>query len=165
MVELNPLKLSATLHQRRMQNQTYGNIIWGRGRFSLRNASYVTFKVQPPPERDNMKVDHHALGEAEAHMRRKEFAAAAALLKPMAAASALAKKMLWDCYVELDDIGSIVAEYYPPSSASEIIYMLEKLWEHDPAKLRELLDLDIVKSSTDKAVVPVRDKYNTRMPR
>lgn len=162
-VELDPLKFTATLHQRRMQNQTSGNIIWGCGRFSLSNASYVTFKVQPPPERDNMKVDHHALGEAEALMRRKEFAAAAALLKPMVAASTLAKKMLWDCYVELGDIDSIVAEYYPPSSASEIVYMAEALWGYDNAKLRSLLDLDAVKTSVDPSVVEVRDKYNARL--
>jgi hypothetical protein len=164
-VELDPLEFSAKLHLRRMQNQTSGNIIWGCGRFSLTNASYVTFKVQSPPERDNMKVDHHALGEAEALMRRKDFAGAAALLKPMAAASALAKKMLWDCYVELGDTNSVVADFYPPSSASEIVFMVEALWEHDKTKLKSLLDLDVVKTSVDPAVVEVRDKYKARLPR
>ena len=75
----------------------------------------------------------------------------------------LAKKMLWDCYVELGDVGSIVAEFYPPSSASEIVYMAEALWGHDRAKLKSLIDLDAVKSSRDKAVVEVRDKYNARL--
>jgi hypothetical protein len=164
-LELDPAKLTATLHQRRMQNQTYGNIIWGPGRFSLSNASSVSFKVQPPPARDNMAVDHHSLGEAEALMRRKEFVAAVALLKPMAATSALAKKLLWDCYVELDDVRSIIAEFYPPTSSAEIVFMAEALWEYDRDKLRSLLDLDAVKASTDKALVGVRDKYNARLPR
>jgi hypothetical protein len=164
-VEVDPLNLTARLHQRRMQNQTSGIIIWGCGRFSLSNASYVSFNVQPPPERDNMKVDHHALGEAEVFMRRKEFDDAVTLLKPMAAASALAKRMLWDCYVEQDDVNSIVAEFYPPSSASEFVYMAEVLWEHDHDKLRALLELDVVKSSSDGAVVEVRDKYNARLVR
>ena len=162
-LELAPLQLTAKLHQRRMQNQTSGNIIWGCGRFSLTNSSYVSFKVQSPPEREDMKVDHHVLGEAEAHMRCKAFAAAVALLKPMAAASALAKKMLWDCYVELGDTNSIVADFYPPSSASEIISMTEALWEQDRDKLRTLLDLDIVKTNTDITVVQVREKYVARL--
>lgn len=110
-----------------------------------------------------MKVDHHALGEAETHMRRKEFGCAVALLKPMAPVAALAKKMLWDCYVELGDVGSIVAEFYPPSSPSEIVYMAEALWGHDRVKLKSLLDLDAVKSSTDMTVVDIRNKYNARL--
>jgi hypothetical protein len=162
-LELDPARLTATLHQRRMQNQTFGNIIWGRGLFSLSNTSYVTFKVQPPPERDSMASDSHTLGEADALMRHKEFDAAVPLLKPMADRSPLAKKLLWECYVELDDVRSVISDFYPPSTPAEIVYMAEALWEHDRAKLGSLLELDAVKSSTDKAVVEVRDKYNARL--
>ena len=81
----------------------------------------------------------------------------------MAGRSPLAKKLLWECYVELDDVRSVIAEFYPPSTPAEIVYMAEALWEHDRTKLRSLIELDAVKSSTDKAVVEVRDKYNARL--
>lgn len=162
-LELDPTTLTATLHQRRMQNQTYGNIIWGPGRFSLTNASSVSFTVPSPPARDRVAVDLHALGEAETLMRKKDIHAAVALLKPMAAVSALARKMLWECYVDLDDVDSILSEFYPPTSASEIVYLAEALWQHDRTRLRSLLDLDDVKSSKDRAVVEIRDKYNARL--
>jgi hypothetical protein len=164
-LELDPEKLTATLHQRRMQNQNFGNIIWGRGHFSYSNSSSVTFAVQPPPERDSKTSDSHTLGEADALIRHKKFAAAATILKPIADRIPLARKLLWECYVELDDVASIVSEFYPPSSHAEIVHMADMLWEHDRAKLRALLNLDVVKSSTDKIVLELRDKYNARLPK
>jgi hypothetical protein len=162
-LELDPANLTATLHQRRMQNQTYGNIIWGSGRFALTNSSYVTFKVQPPPVRNNMADDNRALGEAETLIRQRNYDAAAVLLKPIAASNPLARKMLWECYVELDDRQSMVSEFYPPTSPSEIVHMANALWECDRAKLKVLLDLDAVRSSNDHSVVEVRNKYIARM--
>lgn len=164
-LELDPEKLTSTLHQRRMQNQSYANIIWGRGHFSHSNSSYVTFQVQPPPERDSKASDSHTLGEADNLIRRKEFEAAAAILRPMAGRHPLARKLLWECYVELDNVASIIAEFYPPSSPAEIVHMADMLWDYDRARLRSLLALDVVQSGVDKTVVEIRNKYNARLHR
>ena len=164
-IELDAANLSATLHQRRMQNQTYGNIIWGNGRFALTNSSHVTFKVQPPPARNNMAEDNRALGAAETQMREKKFAEAVIVLRPIAATNTLAKRMLWDCYVALEDSKAIVAEFYPPSTPAEIVHMADALWEHDRDRLRAMLELDVVKTSDDHSVVQVRTTYNTRLER
>ena len=162
-LELDPATFSATLHQRRMQNQNYGIVIWGRGQFALTNSSHVTFKFQPPPVKNNMVEDNRALGAAEALMREKKFAEAVIVLKTIAANSALAKRMLWDCFVDLEDTKAIVAEFYPPSSPAEIVTMADALWEHDRERLRAMLELDAVKTSSDHTVIQVRNIYNARL--
>lgn len=163
-LELDPKARKATLHQRKMHNNSFGNVIWGPGQFSSTNQGYIKFEVQSPIERNHMAEDTKIIGSAEALLRTGKAREAADLVKVIAGNNALAKKILWDCYVDLEDHKAMISEFYPPSTPAEIVHVADALWgEGERARLKELLALDVVRDSTDNAVVSVRDKYKVRL--
>ena len=111
-----------------------------------------------------MAEDAKIMGDAEALLGGGKAREAADLVKTIAPHNPLAKKILWDCYVALDDHKAIVAEFYPPATAAEIIYVADALWgERDRARLKVMLALDVVTKSTDPAVIKVCDTYRARL--
>lgn len=163
-LEFDTKAKKATLHQRKMHNSSFGNVIWGPGQFASTNQPYITFDVQPPIERNHVAEDAKVIGSAEELLRTGNARGAASLVKAIAPHNLLAKKILWECYVALDDRRSMVAEFYPPSTPAEIIHIAHALWEEDErGRLKDLLGLAIVANSTDMAVIDIREKYKVRL--
>lgn len=163
-LELDVATSKATLHQRKMANDNFGLPIWGPGHFSSSLQSFVTFEVQTPIERNHVAEDTNIIGNAERLLRTGKPLEAVSLLKPLVAKNDLARKFLWECYVVLGDDKAMIADFYPPQTVAEIVHISDALWnEGDRNHLKDVMELDAVITSTDPAVVTVRNKYNARL--
>ena len=164
LLELDAATRKARLHQRKMENENFGRPIWGPGHFSSSRNSFVEFDVQAPIERNHSLVDARAIGSAEALLRIGKNEEAVSLLKPLAATNSLAKKLLWECYVALGDNVAIIADFYPPQAVAEIVHVADALWEEGKRlQLKEMLELEAVRDSSDPAVLKTRELYNARL--
>lgn len=163
-LELDLATGKATLHQRKMENENFGRPIWGPGHFSSSRQSFVPFDIQAPIGRNHVTEDTKIIGNAETLLRTHKYREAVDLLKPLAAKNGLAKKLLWECYVALGDNKAMIADFYPPQTVAEIVYISDALWdEGDRVRLKQVMELDAVRDSLDPAVVTVREKFNARL--
>lgn len=163
-LELNVRELKARLHLRQMQNEDFGLPIWMRGVLPITQKSFIDFSVQPAPEAaDDALTVRAIVTEAEEHIGRGEYGKAVQLLLP-AKDDPLARRLLLESCVKLDDTPSLVEHFYPPMSSAEIVHVADALWvekRHD--LLRALLSQDEVRDSRDAAVTEVRSKYAQRL--
>jgi predicted phosphodiesterase len=164
-VELDTEKLTARLHLRTMLNEKFDSPIWGPGTFSLSRKSYVDFTVQPsfktftdrmPPISD--------LAEAERLLHGSKCEEAVKILKPISSEYEIARRLLLECFVKMDDIESIIEYFDPPRSITEIVHLADALWEKKEMKrLKSLLISDVVTKCTDPSVCQVVKKYSGRL--
>ena len=111
-----------------------------------------------------MTEDTKIIGDAETLLRTHKYGEAVVLLKPLAAKNDLAKKLLWECYVALGDNKAMIADFYPPQTVAEIVYISDALWdEGDRVRLKLLLECDAVRDSLDPAVVTVRENLKAKL--
>lgn len=164
LLELDVQALQAKLHQRKMMNENQGLPIWGAGHFVSTQKSFIAFPVQSPLERNHRSSVLQAIGSAETLLRNGKWPEAVKLLEPLANKNALAKKLLWECYVALGDSKAIVEGYFPPQSVAEVIHVADALWEEgDTARLKQLLECDFVKSSVDPSITSISKKFSSRL--
>lgn len=162
LVEIDTQTFKATLHTRTMQNETFVQPIWAAGYFPSSMKSFVEFEVQRP-----VKVTVNPIveiGKAEALVRTKKFSDAILLLKPLAKSAPTARRLLLECYVNLEMTKELSEEFYPPIADGEIIYVADALWaEKQKSKLQELLALEIVRECVNPAVTEIVSKYKERL--
>jgi hypothetical protein len=164
LLEIDTEMFKARLHLRTMQNENFEQPIWAPGHFPSSMTSFVDFDVQAPlPPSRSASAD---IGRAEALIRKKSFEEAISLLKPIAASNSLARRLLLECYVSADRTKELVEGFYPPEANNEIIYVADALWaENKRDLLVEMLASNIVRTSTNPAVVEVLQKYQKRLNR
>jgi len=127
-------------------------------------TSFVEFDVQPPPQ--PLGAAAEKLARAEALIRKKNYLEATPLLKPLAKSNGLARRLLLECYVNLDRTRELSEEFYPPQADSEIIYVADALWAEKKGEfLQRMLESDIVLKSSNHAVAEVAQKYMERLKR
>src|SRR6266436_402966 len=164
-VELDIEQLTGFLHLREMQNDNLQLPIWGRRSLPPNDGSYLEFRFDPPPEpMVRTESGTTALIEAQKLYDKGEFREAAKILAGVAQSEELARRLLLDCFGQLDDMLSVISHFDPPTSSTEAIYLLEALWkEGKHERLLQLLDEPIIASSSDPSVVEMRNKYALRL--
>jgi hypothetical protein len=164
-IELDLDSCTGVLHLREMQNDHLQLPIWGRRSLPPITASRLDFQFDPPPEPlVQTRITTTELLKAQRLYDDGSFRAAAEILVGIASSEPLAKRLLLDCYGQLDDMSAITKEFDPPTSATEAIYLMEALWrEGQHEHLREVLSEPIIASSTDPSVIEMRDKYALRL--
>jgi hypothetical protein len=164
LIHIDTSSYAAKLHLRQMLNESLDNPIWGQGHFMSSGKSFVEFDIQKPTRRGTSKTTASVLGDGEALIRSKQYARAILILRPLARENLLARRLLLECYVGIDDTKNISNEFYPPLTAGEIVYVADALWsEKRVDTLRELLASDIVCKASDPAVVEVKRRYQERI--
>jgi hypothetical protein len=162
LIEVDTSSLKARLHLRTMQNENFDQPIWAPGYFPSSMTSFVDFDVQPPHKSNHVKST--AVAAAEAFVRMRQFADAIPLLKPLASENPVARRLLFECYVNLDRTKELSEEFYPPSADAEIIHLADALWaENKRDVLRDMLASELVCASSNPAVLEVIKKYKTRL--
>ncbi len=162
--QIDTSTFKAKLHLRRMHNESFNQPIWGPGQFPSSLTSAVEFTIQGPPQRATSRAVASALGQGEALVRSKRYDKAVSFLKPLAQSKPLARRLLLECYMGLDDTKKIVDEFYPPVAVGEIVCVAYALWtEKRLDNLRDLLGFDIVRNSTDPTVAQIRHLYQERL--
>lgn len=161
-IELDTAAYSATVHQRRMVNDTFDSPVWSSGWYSESNASMITFDIQQP------LVPHSSLNsrlaEAESLIAQNDHAGAKDILLALARTDGIARRMLAECYTSVPYDAELISCMFPPQSMSEAVLLADALWElGDKVRLGELLRLSVVADSSDPAASELRQRYESRV--
>jgi hypothetical protein len=164
-VELDTGQRSGRLHVREMQNDNLSLPIWGRRPLPPNTSAFYEFSYDPPPEPIvQSNVCTAALIEAQRVYELSDFQKAAEILSYVVVSDDLARPLLLDCYVKLNDMPAIIAGFDPPASEAEAIHLMDALWaEGMRDRLSELLNLSLIAASADPSVIAIRVKYAARL--
>ena len=167
LVELDLEGRTGRLHVREMQNDNLRLPIWGPRSLASHSAEYLSFDFEPPPEPFVSGAKNTALlAQARQLYDSNQFNEARLILVPLSRLDKLARPLLLDCLIRLDDTSGIIDVLDPPESGAEAIALMDSLWiENRQGRLAELLDIPLVGESNDPSVVEMREKYAARLTR
>ncbi|MDE0080016.1 MAG: metallophosphoesterase [Caldilineaceae bacterium] len=167
LVELDLERRTGRLHVREMQNDNLLLPIWGPRSLSSHPAEHLSFDYEPPPEPIvNSAKNTAQLAQARQLYDSNQYNEARLILVPLSRFEKLARPLLLDCLIKLDDMPGIIDVFDPPESGAEAIALMDSLWiENRQGRLAELLDIPLVGESTDPSVVEMRIKYAARLTR
>ena len=166
LIEIDTVSKKGCLHVREMQNDNLQMPIWG-GRALQPGQESWSFDFDPPP-RPFAGVDTNTvvLVQAERHHGQGNYTTAAEMLAPIAAQDPIARRLLLDCYSQLNDDSRIVAFFSCPESSVEAIAVMDALWRLGRRdQLAALIGSDFVAASSDPSVAEIRQKYTVRLNR
>lgn len=164
-VEIDIQNRRGCLHLREMQNDNLRMPIWGSRSLLPNRPNYLEFSFDPPPE-PFVKPDRNTvlLTRAQEFYDGGEYRHAAEVLSPLATAEPLARRLLLQCLVRLDDGPGILTAFDPPRSSAEMIALMDALWgEGERERLTAILEIDAVATSKDPSVIEMRRKYAARL--
>lgn len=164
-IELDTSTRTGRLHVREMQNDNLSLPIWGNRALPPNTSTYYDFHYDAPPE----PAIHHnantaALIEAQRLYDLGDYRGAAVVLGAAIASDDLARPLLLDCLVKLNDTTEMIARFDPPQSGAEAIHVMDALWsEGNRERLIELLRLPLIAETADHSVIEIRQKYKARL--
>jgi hypothetical protein len=164
-VEIDTANRTGRLHLREMQNDRLLMPIWGARSLPPSHTGFLDFAFDPPPA-PFVKADQNTLllTKAQALYDDGQHRAAAEILSPLATSEPLARRLLLECLVRLDDGPEIISTFDPPESAAEAIALMDALWaENKRVRLAEVLNRPLITGSDDGSVIEIRDKYAARL--
>lgn len=164
-IEIEVGRRAGLLHVREMQNDNLEMPIWGPRSLQPNSTSCLPFKFDPPPE-PFVKTDPNTilLIQAQDLYGEEDYYGAAQLLLPISATEGLARPLLLDCLMRLNDMTGIIAAFDAPESPAEAIAVMDALWaekKHD--RLGELLGDPIITETSDPSIIEIRQKYEGRL--
>lgn len=164
-IELDTDNRTGRLHVREMKNDNLNLPIWGQRTLPPNNSAYFDFHFDPPPKPElHVNVNTAALIEAQRCYDLGNYRKAADLLIPVAATDTLARPILLDCLVKLQDMPALIANFDPPLSNAEAIHVMDSLWvEGRRDRLGEVLKIPLIAESVDLSVIEIRRKYEARL--
>lgn len=164
-IELDTEKRNGLLHLREMQNDNLLMPIWGPRSLPPNSTSYFEFVFDPPPEpfvRPNRSTT--VLIKAQKFFDNCKYREAAQVLSLLTTSDQLARRLLLECLIRLDDRPGIFEAFDPPDSIAEAIALMDALWaENKQPRLSQILNIPLVKESEDPSVIEIRTKYAARL--
>ena len=167
LVELDTDTKSGRLFVREVQNSASQMPIWGPRLMQSQHQHFLEFRFDVPPDSlIDFNKNTALLDEAQQLYENRRYEEASQLFSQLAATEELARRLFLECLTELDDMPRIIANFDPPASSAEAIALMDALWgERKRTRLEEVLNLQLVKESTDSAVIEMREKYAARLKR
>ena len=153
------------LHVREMQNANLSLPIWGPRALPPNSSPYYDFRYDPPPEPTiHSNENTMALIEAQRLYELGDYPNAVAVLAPVISSEHLARPLLLDCLVKLNDTSALLSFFDPPANEAEAIHLIDALWvEGRRDRLSEVLKLPLIAESADPSVIEMRRKYAARL--
>lgn len=162
-VELNVPKRKGRLHVREMSNDSLDMPIWGTRPLPPSQDTCLEFTFDLPPKpfiKEDISMEK--LVEAQKLYDRGEYHDAANILSKLS--DDLARPLLLDCLIKLDDNVEIARFFDPPKNLSESIALLDALWEQGKTtRISEILNLPLIVKSEDPVANEVREKYTMKL--
>jgi len=161
-IALDSTAFSATVHQRRMVNDSFDSPVWSTGWYADSNASKIKFDIQQP------LVPHSStnarLSEAESLIAHNDYSSAREILLMLAPTNGIARRMLAECYISVPYDAELINCLFPPQSVSEAVLLADALWEMgEKGRLGELLRLSVIADNSDPAAFELRQRYEARV--
>ena len=164
-IELRIPDRTGCLHVREMQNDNLSLPIWGRRALPPNTRSYYEFRYDPsPPPSSTLSRSMAALIEAQDLHISGEYKKAADILTAVAHQEKLARPLLLDCLIQIDDTESLLNIFDPPSNEAEAIHVMDALWNSGMReRLGQVMGAPFIAQSNDPSVVAIRTKYLARL--
>ena len=166
-IELDTEERCGRINVREMRNDNLAMSIWGARLLASESVSSDKFTFDPP-QRHFVDLDKNTdlLAKASRLYDQGNFDEAAWTLSTLAASEALARRLLLNCLLQLEDDARIISSFDPPTSVAEAIAVMDSLWNQDRRdQLIQVLDTPLVDKSTDAALIEIREKYSARLAR
>lgn len=165
LIELDVENGSGHLFVREMQNDNLQLPIWGARAMSSNSGGGIAFGFDPPPEPfSNPNHNTILLVQAQDLIHDGAYREAAHILSRITESEKLARRLLLECLIELEDAQEIIATFDPPEGVAEVIALMNSLWDQNMRnRLAEVLDLPLVAKSNDPSVIEMRQKYLMRL--
>lgn len=165
LIELDLKKRTGLLHVREMQIDDLQRPIWGPRSVLPNSKRYWDFNFDPPPKPFVRANDKTSLLKKSVELYDKgEYEEAKQMLSPLIISDKLARPLLLDCLIQLNDTASIITIFDPPESPSEAIALMDALWNKNKREhLAKILEIPLIDESTDLSVIEIRTKYGTRL--
>jgi len=164
-IELDIDNCKGLLHSREMQNDNSSLPIWNQRPLPPNRSSFLKFTFDQPPEPFvRATKDMEILITGQDLYADRQYKEAAAVFKTIAQTNELGRRLMLDCYGKIPDFDGIADDFDPPQSNTELLYLLEALWEtgkHE--RLASLLKESVVIDSSDPSINELREKYEARL--
>ena len=166
-IELDTEERCGRIHIREMRNDNLASSIWGPRIFASESVASDGFSFDPPRRRFvDLDKNTTSLAKASRLYDQEKYDEAVEMLSTLAFSEALARRLLLDCLLQLEDDAKIISSFLPPTSVAEAIAVMDSLWNQDRRDhLIQLLDTPFVDKSTDSSLVEIREKYSARLTR
>ena len=164
-IELSIPDRTGCLHVREMQNDNLNLPIWGRRALPPNTRSHYDFQYDPPPPPSSTLSQSTAvLIEAQDLHIKGEYEEAAERLTAVLSKEALARPLLLDCLIQMEDTESLLDIFDPPSNEAEAIHLMDALWNNGKQeRLGQVLHTPFIAQSTDPSLAAIREKYIARL--
>jgi predicted MPP superfamily phosphohydrolase len=165
LVELDTERRTGKLHVREMQNDNLLLPIWGRRPLPPNIGSCLEFEFEAAPEPvvpPDLRTT--TLMEAQRLHESGEYRLAAEMLAEEAKVDDLARRLRFDCFVQLHDDLGIIDNFDPPKGVQEAVRLMDALWAQGRReRLADLLGESAVAKSGDGSIIDIRKKYAARL--
>jgi predicted MPP superfamily phosphohydrolase len=164
LIELDTDTLQGRLHVREMQNDNLVDPIWGRRALRTGSISYYEFKYSGPEPVAPGSALTAELVRAQDLFGAGNLREAAGILAPLIESDELARVLLLQCLVRLPDPQALIDTFDPPRGEAEAIHLMDALWELGKRpRMAAVLDMPLVKQSTDPSLLEISRKYRTKL--
>ena len=163
-VQLDTETRTGHLHIREMQQDNLEMPIWVP-RYIQQDSFNLEFEFDAaPPPSVNPRHNTRLLSNAERLFDEGSFRKAADVLLPIIYSDQLARRILLECLLELEDSEKIIQVFDPPMGPAEAIVLMDSLWEAgEKQHLAEVLEYPIIRDSSDEAVTEIKLKHSARV--
>ena len=163
-IELDTTDKTGRLHIRGMLNDNPLLPIWGRRVLTPTARAYYDFVYDPPPLPSPLDEATAVLIEAQNFHMLGAYREASDLLIPLAPTEDLARTLLLDCLVRIEDTDALLQAFDPPISDAEAIHVMDALWNSGQReRLLAIINRPPIADSSDPSVVEIRAKYVMRL--
>ena len=166
-IELDTEERCGRINVREMRNDNLAMSIWGPRPLASESVSSDKFAFDPPQRRFvNLDKNTALLAKASRLYDQGKFDEAAETFSTLASSEGLARRLLLDCLLQLEDDVRIISSFDPPTSVAEAIAVMDSLWNQNRYdQLMQVLHTPLVDKSTDAALIEIREKYSARLAR
>jgi hypothetical protein len=165
LVEIDPSNNNGRIHLREMENDNLQMPIWGPRAIPPHLTSHLDFKFDPPPQTFGVP-DRKTLIllKAQEHYDNSDYVEAARLFGDIASSDSIARRLLLQCLLKLEDTHGIIAGFDPPRSAAEAIALMDALWAAGAYDhLKKVMEHSIIAETEEPSVGEIRAKYEKRL--
>lgn len=162
-IELDISKGAGRLHVREMSNDNLSAPIWGVGTIPPSQSKYLDFEFDASSQLPSKVTrDTISLSRVQKLYESGEYRSAADILFTLT--DDLARPLLLNCLIKLDDKEGIVKFFNPPKNAVEVVTLLDTLWEqNDKKRILKVLELPFIAESVDSSIIEIHRKYTARL--
>lgn len=136
---------------------SFDNPIWDKGTFNSTATEFVTKFDHPKPPIPN-------IGNAERLLGDKDYQRAQEILKQHDLDDPIIRRLLLECYDQLESHSAIIEHFSDPQNSTECISLINAgIEENNVNTAKKILSIKIIANSIDPAVIHIRNQLKGKV--